>query len=137
MVGGLHQQGGRLQVTVGPFPVLALPGSRGRLWPVSIGFTRLPNPAHLQQHLLWRLSKPDGRTVSACLRQVPHGTELVIFFKGDLLWSEVFTDSREAGHWQTRRGKRGRRRAGVSRCDPSVTPERHGPRRYFTAPVSA
>ena len=46
---------------------------------VSIGFTRLPNPAHVKQHVLWRLSKAGGRTVSACLRQVPHGTELVIF----------------------------------------------------------
>jgi hypothetical protein len=28
---------------------------------------------------------------------VPHGIELVIFFKGELLWSEVFRDSREGG----------------------------------------
>ena len=41
--------------------------------------------------------KADGRTVSACLRQVPHGTELVIFFNGELLWSEVLVDSRRAG----------------------------------------
>ena len=64
---------------------------------MSIGFRKWPNPAHLEQHHLWRLSKPDGRTCSACLRQVPHGIELVIFFKGELLWSEVLKDSREAG----------------------------------------
>jgi len=64
---------------------------------VAIGFHRLPNPKHIKQHVLWTLSKLDGRTVTASVRQVPHGTELIIVFKGELLWSEVFTDSRNAG----------------------------------------
>ena len=77
---------------------------------MAIGFHRLPNPAHIKQHVLWRLAKPGGRTVSACLRQVRQGIELVIFFKGELLWSEVFTDSREARALADSTG--GRRRVG-------------------------
>jgi hypothetical protein len=68
----------------------------GRLW---LCRRRHPpaNPKDLPQHVLWALGKPDGRTLRAAVRQVPQGIELVIFFKGELRWSEVFADSRQAG----------------------------------------
>ncbi len=64
---------------------------------MAIGFTRLPDPKAIAQHHLWTLQKPDGRTVRASLRRVPHGVELLILYNGELHWSEVRTDSRAAG----------------------------------------
>jgi hypothetical protein len=55
-----------------------------------------PAPAAIPQHELWRLRK-DGAVVRAVVRQVPHGTEVIVFHAGDLLWSEVCGDSRTAG----------------------------------------
>lgn len=63
---------------------------------VSIGFSKRPDPRKLPQHRLWTLWK-GGHVVRATTRQVPLGTELMIFSRDDILWSRILRDSRHIG----------------------------------------
>lgn len=63
---------------------------------MAIGFTKRREPPRRPQHVLWTLSK-GVHSVRAAVRQVPNGTELLLFHDGEILWSRIMRDSRYAG----------------------------------------
>jgi hypothetical protein len=63
---------------------------------MAIGFTPQSTPPPEPEHTLWVRHK-DTREVRAVLRGYPHGVELRLIYKGELLWARLFPPDDQAG----------------------------------------
>jgi hypothetical protein len=56
---------------------------------VTIGFQHSAPNVPRSDALLWRVTK-DTRNAQSVVRVIPHGRELIVTVKGDLVWSRLF-----------------------------------------------
>ena len=56
---------------------------------MAISFTPRSSPPPAPEHVLW-VRRKDCREVRAVLRAYPHGIELRLIYKNELLWSRLF-----------------------------------------------